>query len=126
MLATLPSNVGANWDVGNGFSLGEVSYPDGYKCLDSKRVWNVHLKGVQCSPGFKDCKETFADQGQVNLKGQLQALLRDGYEGTMSLESETTAPGLTHTETTKRSLDGLLKVMSAAVCRRGAAHSRDG
>ena len=115
MLRTLPSNVGANWDTGNGLSLGEVPYPDGYKTLDPKRIWNLHLKGVQCAPNFKDCKETFADLGQVDLKGQLQALLRDGYQGTMSLECEFKDPNLSHTETTKRSLDGLLKVMSAAV-----------
>jgi len=49
------------------------------------------------------------------LKGQLQAFLRDGYRGSMSLECEFTAPDLGQTETTTRSLDGLLKVMSAAV-----------
>jgi sugar phosphate isomerase/epimerase len=115
MLGMLPSNVGANWDTGNGLSLGEVPYPDGYKTLDPKRIWNLHLKGVQCAPNFKDCKETFADLGQIDLKGQLRALLQDGYQGTMSLECEFKDPNLSHTETTKRSLDGLLKVMSAAV-----------
>jgi sugar phosphate isomerase/epimerase len=115
ILATLPPNVGANYDTGNGIWLGEVPYPDGYKSLDPKRIWNLHLKGVQCQPNFKDCHETFADLGQIDLKGQCQALLRDGYNETMSLECEFKAPGLTHTETTKRSLDGLLKVMSAAV-----------
>ena len=115
MLATLPPNVGANYDIGNGLWLGEVPYPEGYKRLDPKRIWNIHLKGAQCQPAFKDCQETFADLGQIDLKGQLQALLRDGYEGTMSLECEFEAPHLTHTETTRRSLEGLLKVMSAAV-----------
>ena len=115
MLATLPPNVGANYDVGNGMWLGEVSYPDGYKTLDPKRIWNMHLKGAQYQPNFKGCQETFADLGQIDLKGQLQALLRDGYEGTMSLECEFEAPHLSYTETTRRSLEGLLKVMSAAV-----------
>jgi len=114
MLATLPSNVGANYDIGAPLWLGEIPYPDGYRALDPKRIWNVHLKGVQCAPGFKDCHETFADQGQIDLKGQLQAFLRDGYRGSMSLECEFTAQGLSQTETTTRSLDGLLKVMSAA------------
>jgi L-ribulose-5-phosphate 3-epimerase len=115
MLATLPSNVGANYDIGNGLWLGEVPYPDGYKALDPKRIWNIHLKGAQCHPNFKDCQETFADVGQIELKGQLQALLRDGYQGTMSLECEFKAPGMNATETTQRSLEGLLRVMSAAV-----------
>jgi sugar phosphate isomerase/epimerase len=115
LLARLPSNVGANWDTGNGLRLGEVPYPDGYKGLDPKRVWNLHLKGAQCSPGFKECKDTFTDQGQIDLKGQLQALLRGGYQGTMSLECEYQAPGLNHMQTTERSLEGLLRVMSSAV-----------
>jgi sugar phosphate isomerase/epimerase len=115
MLATLPANVGANYDIGNGMWLGEVPFPDGYKALDPKRIWNMHLKGAQCGPNFKDCQETFPDQGQIDLKGQLQALLHDGYRGTMSLECEFKAPGMDHTETTRRSLEGLLKVMSAAV-----------
>jgi sugar phosphate isomerase/epimerase len=115
MLVALPSNVGANYDIGNGLWLGEVPYPDGFTSLDPKRIWNLHLKGAQCAPGFKDCRETFADQGQIDLKGQLQALLRGGYQGTMSLECEFEAPGLSHTETTTRSLEGLLRVMSAAV-----------
>jgi sugar phosphate isomerase/epimerase len=115
MLANLPSNVGANWDIGNGLRLGEVPYPDGYQSLDPKRIWNLHLKGEQCAAGLKQCKEAFADEGQIDLKGQLQALLRDGYQGTMSLECEFKAPGFSQTETTQRSLEGLLAVMSAAV-----------
>lgn len=115
MLATLPANVGANYDIGNGMWLGEVSYPDGYKALDPKRIWNVHLKGAQCGPHLTKCRETFADVGQIDLKGQLQAFLRDGYDGTMALECEFEAPGLSHSLTTQRSLEGLIKVMSAAV-----------
>ena len=115
MLATLPSNVGANWDIANGLRLGEIPYPGGYQSLDFKRIWNMHLKGQQCTPDLKQCKETFADQGQIDLKGVLQAVLRDGYQGTMSLECEFKAPDLTQTETTQRSLEGLLRVMSTAV-----------
>jgi sugar phosphate isomerase/epimerase len=118
ILAALPANVGANYDTGNGMWLGEVSYPDGFKTLDPKRIWNIHLKGAECAPNFKDCHETFADQGQIDLKGQLTALLRDGYNGTMSLECEFKDPNLTPTETTKRSLDGLLKVMAEAIAQR--------
>ena len=61
---------------------------------------------------FQKLPGNLCDLGQIDLKGQFQALLRDGYNETMALECEFKAPGLTHTETTKRSLDGLLKVMS--------------
>jgi sugar phosphate isomerase/epimerase len=115
MLKTLPANAGANWDIGNGLWQGEIPYPNGYKALNPKRIWHMHLKGAQCAPALKNCEETTSTEGQINLKGQLQALLRDDYQGTMSLECEFTAPGLTHQQTTQRSLEGLLKVMSAAV-----------
>jgi sugar phosphate isomerase/epimerase len=113
VLAMAPArNLGANWDVGNGYSHGEVSFPDGYNALDKKRIWHMHLKGIKCGAHLKNCSETFAGQGQVDLAGQFKALLRDGYNETMSLECEFKAPGLTHLETTKRSLEGLLKVIS--------------
>ena len=115
ILETLPSNVGANWDIGNGLWLGEAPYPEGYKSLDPKRIWNLHLKGVKCEPGFQDCRETFPDQGQIDLAGQLRALLKDGYQETLSVECEFKAPGLSQTETTRRALEGMLKVISTAV-----------
>ena len=108
------ANVGANWDVGNGYWRGEVSYPDGFEVLPKQRIWHLHLKGVQCQPGFKACRETLTDQGEINLVGQLRALLRDHYQGTMSLECEFVAPGMSHPQTTRRSLEGLLKVAAQA------------
>jgi sugar phosphate isomerase/epimerase len=114
ILKTLPANVGANWDIGNGLWHGEVPFPDGYRALDPKRIWNLHIKGARCEPGFENCQETFTDDGQIDLQGQLQALRRDAYEGTISVECEFKAPGLTHTETTRRSIEGLLKIIPAA------------
>lgn len=112
-------NLGANWDVGNGYLHGEVSFPNGFDALDRKRIWHVHLKGITCQSHLVDCKECFADEGQIDLAGQLRALLRDGYQETMSLECEYQTPGLSHQETTKRSMEGLLRVMAAAVSSPG-------
>jgi L-ribulose-5-phosphate 3-epimerase len=106
-----PTNVGINWDVGNGLWLGEVPYPEGYEALDKSRLWHLHVKGAECDAGFKDCRETFADQGQIDLAGQLRALARDGYDGTISLECEFEAPGLNRQQTNRRSLEGLLKIL---------------
>ena len=106
--------LGYNWDVGNGYTRGEVSYPDGYNALDKSRIWHLHLKGMQCGPGRKKCHETFTDEGVINLVGQMQALLRDHYDGTMSLECEFKAPGMTHQQTTERSMQGLLRVAKKA------------
>jgi L-ribulose-5-phosphate 3-epimerase len=108
-------SVGFNWDAGNGYTHGEVSYPEGYNALDKSRIWHLHLKGMQCAPGLNQCRETFADQGVVDLVGQLRALLRDHYEGTMSLECEFKAPGMTRQQTTERSMQGLLRLVNKAV-----------
>jgi sugar phosphate isomerase/epimerase len=108
-------NLGANWDVGNGYTRGEVSFPDGYRALDKKRILHMHLKGMSCDDHLMHCKESFTDKGQIDLAGQFRALLRDGYQETMSLECEFKAPGLSHQETAKRSMEGLLKVLAAAV-----------
>lgn len=107
-------NLGYNWDVGNGYEHGEVSYPDGYNVLEKKRIWHMHLKGVACSPGFTHCHETFADGGASDLVGQFRALLRDHYEETMSLECEFRAPGMAHEQTTRLSMEGLLRVVAKA------------
>jgi len=105
-------NLGANWDVGNGYARGEVSFPDGYDALDKKRIWHMHLKGIACAAQLKNCKEGLAGEGQIDLAGQFRRLIRDGYQETMSLECEFKAAGLTHLETSKRSLEGLLKVLA--------------
>jgi len=116
ILKMTPSpSLGFNWDVGNGYSKGEVSYPDGYNALDKSRIWHLHLKGMQCGPGLKQCHETFPDEGVINLVGQLRALLRDHYDGTMSLECEFKAPGMTHQQTTEHAMRGLLRVVNKAL-----------
>jgi sugar phosphate isomerase/epimerase len=126
-------NFGANWDVGNGYWHGEVSFPTGYALLDKKRIWHMHLKDVRCGHSAakqqkseawrlksgqetetSSCHTTLVGEGEVDLLGQLRALLRDGYDGTMSLEPEYEAPGITHPEATRRSLEALLKVMDTA------------
>ena len=112
-LAPAP-NLGYNWDVGNGYGRGEVSYPDGYNLLEKGRIWNIHLKGMHCQSGLQQCEETFADSGEIDLVGQLRALRRDNYNETMSLECEFNAPGMNHQQTTERSLQGLLRVINQA------------
>jgi sugar phosphate isomerase/epimerase len=113
------ANLGVNWDIGNGYEHGEISFPDGYRALDKKRIWHMHLKGIECGSNLQNCSESLAGQSQIDLGGQFRQLLRDGYEETMSLECEFKAPGLTHLETTKRSLEGLLKAVNAAAAISG-------
>ncbi len=112
MLKLVPaSNFGANWDIGNGYWQGERSYPDGYAALDKKRAWHMHLKDVRCRQGYKECQTAIVGEGQVNLVGQFRALLKNDYQGTMSLEPEYETASITHLDATKRSLEALLKLI---------------
>jgi len=121
VLAEAPAaNLGANWDVGNGYWQGEASFPDGYNALDKKRIWHAHLKGVHCGGNFQNCSETLAGKGQNDLVGQFKSFLQDGYHETMSLECEFELPGVSHLETSERSLASLLRAMTAAVSTQGA------
>jgi sugar phosphate isomerase/epimerase len=114
LAAVKASNVGANWDCGNGCVRGEIPYPDGYNALPKDRIWHMHLKGVACGAGLTKCHEDFPDQGSIDLVGQFRALRRDHYTGTMSLECEFSAPGMSHQQTTQRSMEGLLRVLAKA------------
>jgi L-ribulose-5-phosphate 3-epimerase len=133
MLSLVPNaNFGANWDVGNGYWHGEHSFPEGYALLDKKRIWHVHLKDVRCRDSASkqtseawrikggresqasDCHTALVGEGEVDLLGQLRALRRDRYQGTMSLEPEYETPNLTHQEATRRSLEKLLKIIATA------------
>jgi sugar phosphate isomerase/epimerase len=108
------SNLGVNWDVGNPWFGGEVSFPSGYDVLPKDRIWHMHMKGVACESPGRQCREAFADQGNIDLLGQFRALRRDHYAGTISLECEYRAPGMTHLQTTQRSMEGLLRVAAMA------------
>lgn len=115
LLANVKSaSVGANWDVGNPWYLGEVSFPSGYDALPKDRIWHMHVKGVACQAPGKLCHDVPADEGNIDLLGQFRALRQNHYTGTISLECEFRANGMTHLETTQRSMDGLLKIASAA------------
>ena len=134
MLNLVPNvNFGANWDVGNGLWHGEVPFPDGYALLDKKRIWHLHLKDVRCGHSAvgqqkseawrlkggpesqtSNCHTALVGEGEVDLLGQLRALLRDGYQGTMSLEPEYETASVTHQEATRHSLQTLLKIMATA------------
>jgi sugar phosphate isomerase/epimerase len=75
VLAMAPApNLGANWDVGNGYWRGEVSFPDGYNALDKKRIWHMHLKGVTCDAKRKNCSESIVGEGSGRLGGAVQAV----------------------------------------------------
>ncbi len=86
-LAAVPNkNFLINWDPGNAAALGEKAYPDGYAKVPKERIGHMHLKDVQKKP---DGTFGWAAMGKgiIDYTEQFRAMLRDGYRGTMSLET---------------------------------------
>ena len=75
--------LGVNWDPGNAFMAGDVPYPDGYEAI---RPWltHVHFKDAEVTA---DGQRRYALQGQIDWPGQIQALVTDGYQGYISVET---------------------------------------
>ena len=98
-----------NWDPGNAAMLDEVPYPDGYQAVKGF-FSHVHIKDVRKNAAGK--KEWApVGGGYIDWKGQMQALKKDGYEGTMSLETHYLRQDRNKVESTRESLDGLLKLL---------------
>jgi sugar phosphate isomerase/epimerase len=99
-----------NWDPGNAVMLAEVPYPDGYRHV---RGWHAHthVKDVKKDPATGKLRWAPVGGGFIDWKGQLEALRVDGYEGTMSLETHYRRPDGNAMESTRESLEGLLKII---------------
>lgn len=97
------------WDPGNAHAAGESRpYPDGYERIKDKIV-HVHLKDSI----FVDGKHYWVPigEGEVDYEGQLRALKRDGYQGVISIETHYAPPGGSKAEGTRRSLEGLMRII---------------
>ncbi len=84
-------NLGLVWDPGNCEVSGERAFPDGYRKLQAHRIVHVHAKDVR----YIDGKAAWGLLGawDVDWKGQIRALLADGYRGWVSLETHWPGPG---------------------------------
>jgi sugar phosphate isomerase/epimerase len=78
------------WDPANALVAGETPFPDGYRALPPSRVIHVHAKDCD----VRDHTPVFGPLGEmgVDWRGQLAALVRDGYRGGISLETHWKGP----------------------------------
>ena len=92
-LRTIDSpRLGLVWDPGNSYMAGEIPYPHGYSLLPLSRILHVHAKdGVKNATGDRVLWGPFGD-GEIDWRGQIQALARDGYRGAISLETHWGGP----------------------------------
>ncbi len=105
-----------NWDGGNATMLGEIPYPNGYEHVRGLFA-HMHVKDVRKNPRTGKLEWAPVGGGFIDWKGQFEALRRDGYDNTMSLESHYRRPDGNAMESTRESLTGLLKVIREAAGR---------
>jgi sugar phosphate isomerase/epimerase len=106
--------LGLNWDPGNAYDAGETPFPNGYGTLDKTRMWHMHLKDA--APGAKPGESQWMPigSGKIDYVGQFRALIKNGYEGTMSLETHYLNAAKNKEQSSRESMDGLLKVIREA------------
>ena len=98
------------WDPGNAVMLGETPFPDGYNAVRGLFP-HMHVKDVRKNAETGKLEWAPVGGGVIDFKGQFQALHRDKYEGTMSLETHYRRADGNKVESTRESLEGLLKVL---------------
>jgi L-ribulose-5-phosphate 3-epimerase len=103
--------LGMNWDPGNAYDAGEIPFPNGYDTLDKSRIWHMHLKDA--APGAKPGETQWMPigSGKIDYVGQFRALIKNNYQGTMSLETHYLNAAKNKEASSKESMDGLLKVI---------------
>jgi sugar phosphate isomerase/epimerase len=101
-------SLGLNWDPGNAYAAGELRpFPDGYAPLDKKRMWHMHLKDAEgAGTNWRPI-----GGGKIDYVGQFRAILKDGFSGTMSLETHYLNAAKDKEASSRESMDGLLKVI---------------
>jgi L-ribulose-5-phosphate 3-epimerase len=103
-------NLRGVWDPGNATMLGETPFPDGYNAVRGLFP-HMHVKDSRKNPQTGKLEWAPVGDGIIDFKGQFQALRRDKYEGTMSLETHYRRADGNKVESTRESLEGLLKVL---------------
>jgi sugar phosphate isomerase/epimerase len=75
--------LGLNWDPGNAFFADDVPYPAGYASVRDL-VKHVHFKDAWRDPSGEP---HYTSEGQIDWAGQIEALITDGYDGYVSIET---------------------------------------
>ena len=73
------------WDPANASILGETPYPAGYAALPVDRIAHIHAKDCVMS-GHKPVWGPLGEMS-IDWTGQVAALVRDRYQGAISLET---------------------------------------
>jgi len=101
-------NIGLIWDPGNAYFLGETPYPDGYELI-KVRVVHVHIKDAGKNNKGRPIWLPVG-KGEIDFKGQIQALSKDNFSGVISLETHCTLDG-SQEKGTRESFSGMQSIL---------------
>ncbi|MFH1740757.1 MAG: sugar phosphate isomerase/epimerase family protein [bacterium] len=113
MLHDIPSpHLGVIWEPNNAARAGDFSPLNGLLRADTKRILDVHLRdGKHDENGVFDwCA---VGDGELDVTGTIEFLRAAGYTGPFTLETHYTPPGGTKKDGSKRSIEGLLKIVES-------------
>jgi len=102
-----------NWDPGNAGALGEKPYPDGYALLPKDRIGHCHCKDVVRNSDGARYEWAAMGRGSIDWTGQFKALVHDGYQYAVSLETHWRGAA-TPEESTRQSWAGMKKELQDA------------
>ncbi len=97
------------WDPGNAFCAGEVPYPDGYLQARSYMI-HMHLKDAARQKDSGETRFVAVGSGEIDYEGQFKALLKDSYNGCVSIETHYLIKG-DGEKSTKQTHDGLKRLL---------------
>lgn len=109
-------NVGLIWDPGNAYFTGEVPYPDGYNLVKDQIV-HVHIKDAGKDEKGKPIWLPVG-KGEIDFRGQFQALKEDNFQGVISLETHYIPEGGSAEEGTRESFAGLSFILRSLGIKR--------
>jgi sugar phosphate isomerase/epimerase len=102
----------AIWDPGNAFFAGENPFPDGYQAVAGQTA-HVHVKdAVRGADG--EATWAIVGEGEIDYPGQFRALVADGYDGCISLETHYRPPSGSTEEGSRLCLQGMLRLLRDA------------
>ena len=112
LAAVKNKNFFLNWDPGNAARLGDKAFPEGYALLPKDRIGHMHLKDVKKkADGSLDWE--CMGRGIIDYEAQFRAMMRDGYRGTMSLETHWNGAGNME-ESSRQSMAGTKELLRKA------------
>ncbi len=100
------------WDPGNSVLLEtERVFPDGYELIKDRMV-HMHIKDPIKDPATGKWHFTLIGEGVVGYREHFAALVADGYEGNVSIETHYTPEGATREAGTRACIEATQRLMA--------------